>query len=196
MNKAPDSKKRFKETLKSLLRDLYWYFHGRRIEMAAMPVSPKSFLFVCRGNVCRSPFAEHLARRIARERQMDRFRFGSAGIEVGRAGPPPENAGEVARVYGVDLNGHVSKSLEEIDLKAYDMILVMEEGQLNTLKNLFPELEKKIFLLPLFQPFNSNSPSGFLKYNIPDPYGKGRDEFIKCFDRIELCVKRLLVGIT
>jgi protein-tyrosine phosphatase len=195
MSSSGESKKQLKVALKSLLRDLYWSFYGKKLEIAPMPFSPKSFLFVCRGNICRSPFAEHLAKRIAREKQAVHFRFGSAGIEVGTAVPPPDMAKEVAENCGVNLDGHLSKSIKEIDLKAYDMIIAMEGRQLKDLVGLFPELKNKIFLLPLFKPLNSNASRGFLKYNIPDPYGNGRDEFLRCFNRIGLCVERLLAGV-
>lgn len=195
MSRSGESKIKFKETLKNLFRDLYWLFPGNRIEIAPMPLSPKSFLFVCRGNICRSPFAEHVARLIAREKKMAHFRFASAGIEVGNAVSPPDMAKEVARDYGVDLNKHLSKSIKEIDIHAYDMIIAMEVRQLRDLNDLFPDRKNQIFLLPLFQPLNSHPPVGFHRYNIPDPYGNGRKEFVKCFNRIESCVDRLLERI-
>lgn len=195
MNSTGESIRQFKGALKSLLRNFYWSFYERKIEIAPMPLSPQSFLFVCRGNICRSPFAEHLARRIAKEKLVTHFRFGSAGIDVGTAVPPPDTAKEVAGNYSVNLDGHLSKSIKEIDIKAYDMIIAMESRQLKDLVDLFPWLRNKIFLLPLFQFLNSHPPAGFLRYNIPDPYGNGRDEFVRCFDRIKLCVESLLVDV-
>ncbi|MCM8792742.1 MAG: hypothetical protein NC826_06380 [Candidatus Omnitrophica bacterium] len=195
MNKHRNSRRQYKEALKSFLQDFYWSFYKERIEEYPLPMAPQSFLFVCRGNICRSPFAEHIAARIAREKQVVHFQFGSAGIEVGRAVPSPDMAKEVAENYGVNLNGHLSRSIKEINLKSYDMIIAMEGKQVKRLVGQFPELKNRIFLLPFFQPSESSPRSGYLRYNIPDPFGKEREEFIRCFDRIKLCVERLLVKV-
>src|SRR3972149_10484204 len=96
MNLPARPKRRIKQALKGLWRDLYWYFCGARIKVPQLPVSPRSFLFVCRGNVCRSPFAEHAAKTIAQQLGIKGCEFGSAGIEVSQSEPSPSNAVEVA----------------------------------------------------------------------------------------------------
>ncbi len=187
--------RKIKNNLLEKIKNLHWRIQGPKFKNPSIPERISSILFICKGNICRSPFAEHLAQRIASERQVTNLVFGSAGTEVGTRVPSPAMAKEVARNYGVNLDGHLSKSIKEIDLERYDMIITMEETQLKELSNLFPEKKDKIFLLPLLQPSNSNSFQGFLKYNIPDPYGKGREEFIACFDRIMLCIERLFMEI-
>lgn len=195
MNCFRDLKSRLKEGLRSPLGDLYWYFYGWRIKRPQMPLSPKSFLFVCRGNICRSPFAEHLAKRIAKKNQPFQFHFGSAGIEVGNVVPPPDLAKEVAKNFGVNLDAHLSKSILQVELKGYDMVVVMEVKHLKVLARQFPELGNKIFLLPFFETMNSCRIFGSNRYNIPDPYGKDRDEFIRCFKRIKVCVEHMLTEV-
>ena len=67
-------------------------------------------LFVCAGNICRSPFAEGLARRLAAERGLD-VEFASAG-EIALDGDRcPPDAVAVAREYGVDLSSHRARRL-------------------------------------------------------------------------------------
>jgi protein-tyrosine-phosphatase len=67
-------------------------------------------LFVCRGNTCRSPFAEGLARRLAAERGLD-VEFASAGEKARDGDPCPPDAVAVAAEYGVDLSAHRARRL-------------------------------------------------------------------------------------
>jgi len=188
MNPLGDPKRRMKQGLKGLWRDLYWHFYGARIKAPELPVSPRSFLFVCKGNVCRSPFAEHAARIIAQELGIKDCECRSAGIEVSRSEPSPPNAVEAAEAFGIILKNHLSAPFEEKQAERFDAIIVLEGRHFMMMKNRYPRFKKKIFLLPLFEENGARDIGPFLRYNIPDPFGEDLDEFHACYRRIEQCL--------
>ncbi len=180
-----------KRWLKDNLRNMYWSVHGGSIKNPGMPPAPSSCLFVCKGNICRSPFAEYLAREIAQASGAGGWiRFGSAGLHAGRPLPSPANAVEAARAFGIRLDGHRSKGVTPELMESYDMVLAMEPWQLQTLREGYPQFMDKVFLLSLF-----GGPGGLRGsydiYNIRDPYGGSVDTFHACFSRIETCLKGL-----
>lgn len=189
-------KNQIKEKLKSHFRELYWLFYRKRIKFPLLRPSSRSFLFVCNGNICRSPFAEYLARKMANEKGLFDLRFESAGIEVGNEIPPPQIAKEVALEYGIDLSGHLSKSINKINLKNFDMIISMQFNHTKRMWNLFPDLRERIYLLPYFQPPTWGLKNNYFRFNIPDPYGKEREEFVNCFERIKLCLEMLMANFS
>ncbi|MEW6419884.1 MAG: hypothetical protein AB1480_17510 [Nitrospirota bacterium] len=80
-------------------------------------------------------------------------------------------------------------------MHASDMIFTMETRHLKTLRELFPQFNNKIFLLPLFERNSTKMRGSFYLYNIQDPYGKSFDEFRVCFHRIEKCLNKLFDDI-
>jgi len=170
--------------LKRGVVDLYWMFRGPWIRVPVIPAHPRSVLFVCKGNICRSPFAEHLASKLQGERQSSEIRFASAGLHVSQPIPSPENAIQVARQFGVDLEGHRSMAISRELVESYDMIIAMEAWQYVELRSSFALHQKKMFLLPLLDPNRLGEEYGYADFNIQDPYGGPRSAFEKCFERI------------
>lgn len=178
-----------KQWIKNFFQNLYWCLWGRTIKNPPLPCCPKSFLFLCKGNICRSPFAEKLAARMAQTHCCGNDRvFASAGLSDVVAEPPPPLALEAAADHAVSLFGHLSKKLDSRVVYDFDIIIVMEAKQLRILRRLFPQLRGKLFLLPLFNKKYSNLKNSFLQYNIRDPYGCGLREFKVCYERIEACL--------
>jgi protein-tyrosine phosphatase len=182
-----------KQCIKSPFRDLAWDLRSRFIRQPRLPRNLKSALFVCRGNICRSPFAEHLARLISDSRGEDLI-VGSAGLDVGRAVPPPPEAIEAAATFGVDLAEHLSSMVTHEQVESYDAVFAMEWGQVKELKTGYRQQADKFFLLPLMNP-SKNNLKGFQKFNIKDPYGGSAQEFIGCYKRIYACVDSIFFQI-
>lgn len=159
---------RLKHWIKGNLRDLYWKIHGNKVKNPGLPDNPRSFLFVCKGNICRSPFAERLGIRIANN-CLAGMNFFSAGLEVSTSTPPPADAILAAESFGVHLNGHKSKRINYEILGSFDMIFTMETRHLKTLRESFPQFQDKIFLLPLFEKNKANTKGSYHFCNIPDP---------------------------
>lgn len=182
---------RLKHLIKENLRNLYWGIYGNTIKNPGLPDNPKSFLFVCKGNVCRSPFAERLGIRIAENNGLAGMNFFSAGFEVSTSTHPPENAILAAESFGISLDSHKSKRISYEILNSFDMIFTTEIGHLKTLKESFPQFQDKIFLLPLFEKNKPYTKGSYHFCNIPDPYGKSFKQFYTCFQRIERCLNEL-----
>jgi protein-tyrosine phosphatase len=92
--------------IKRGLIELYWMVRGASIYIPALTSQAWSVLFVCRGNICRSPFAERVARKLFHELARDReqpIAFQSAGLHVTVPKAPPETAIVVAHRFGVSL---------------------------------------------------------------------------------------------
>jgi len=181
--------------LKRRLVDLYWMLRGPRIRVPAMPVNPCSVLFVCKGNICRSPFAEHLASKLQLEGGKAEIRFGSAGLHVPKPTPSPEYAIRVASQFGVDLEKHRSQSISLDLMESNEMIFAMEVWQYEHLQALFPQYRKKLFLLPLLDVNGGRTWWGYQAFNIQDPYGGPARDFELCFDRIGRCLKSFQVAV-
>jgi len=180
-------KNRLRNWIKSDLRDFYWEFYGNLIRNPRCLGHPKSFLFVCRGNICRSPFAEHVARKVATAQGI----FFSAGLEVSQPSSPPQEAVQAAESFGIRLKGHRSRRISREMIESFDMIIAMETRQFRALKKSFPKCQNKVFLLPLFDNKGCAREDGFFRYNIQDPYGQSLNDFYTCFQRIKSCIEGL-----
>jgi protein-tyrosine phosphatase len=174
------------------VKGLCWEIYGKSIENPDLKKDPTSFLFICRGNICRSPFAENIARKVTEKIQAHPVYFSSAGLSVSKASPPPEEAILAGEHFGVKLSNHRSKGIDRVDLYSADMIIAMENWHFRALRKQYPHLKHKIFLLPLFDPSGNAKCRGFDRYNIHDPYSTTLQEFIACFQRIERCVRAVL----
>jgi len=140
-----------------------------------------SILFLCEGNICRSPFAERLANKLA-----PKLAFYSAGINVNIPASPPIEAVVAAKYFDIDISNHISRPVNKTMLKEYDLIVIMDPFHLKKLLFLHPLAEKKVFLLSTFYP----NIKGRLK--IEDPYGKDFRSYIKCFTKISICIRNFL----
>jgi len=144
---------------------------------------------VCKGNVCRSPFAEYyLKSRIDRRA----IRIDSCGIDVNQGGSPPDDAVRAALGYGIDLQQSVSKSIKNIDISAFNAILVFDMSTLSLILRDYPQVAHKAFLLRKLSTVPQN-----MFCNIDDPYGQGLKEFKRCYENIIQAVDSLVcrVGI-
>ena len=127
-----------------------------------------SVLFVCRGNLFRSPIAAaHFSSKL-KQRQI------SSGWVVDSAGTWTENnipivplVKDFAAARGLQLGEHVSKMIEDVDIFSYNQIIVMEIGQKEALQIEFENISHKIHLLTEF--------SG-VPYDIPDPVGLDEED--------------------
>jgi protein-tyrosine phosphatase len=184
-----------KYEVKEKMKDIYWYLNSPKIHNPEIPKHIKSVLFICKGNICRSPFTENAARKIVLERSMGEMIFSSAGLEVPRPLASPMEAITVAKTFDVDLHAHRSNGIAIYSAESYDMIIGMEAWHVHCLREMIPKLQGKIFLLPLFE---KNRKRRFFSYhgsNIADPYGKPWSHYYECFKRIERCLEDLLAQI-
>lgn len=183
----------WKTGLKDILKNLYWFLYGVTVRNTDLPPNVHSILFVCKGNICRSPFAEYMAKNILKdlEGKTGEQKVSSAGIHANKTEKPPLEAVNIAKKYGVEMPEHESQPINYEMIEAYDMIVVMETCQYKFLRKIFMEFSNKIYLLSLFDSRYATIGSSYFKYNIQDPYGKRPEDYNLCFDRISRCISIL-----
>lgn len=150
-----------------------------------------SVLFVCMGNICRSPMAEGLFRAAAREAGLlDRISIDSAGTIGYHAGSPPDRrAQETARKNGIDISGQRSRKVTANDFTEFDHILVMDHDNMADMMNRCPAgYEERIQLFLSFAP-------DLLGEEMPDPYYGSDDGFDRCFEAGAKAAKQLMAHI-
>lgn len=137
----------------------------------------RKIVFVCLGNICRSVFAEYLMKAEMKDKSLV---IESCGINVCRRTPSPPEARITAKMFGVNLDDHLSKGWDCCELENADLILAMEFSQYVKLVECFPHKKDNIKLLREYAPFPGN-----LLCNIYDPFGQSEKNFIKCFKQIK-----------
>ena len=147
-------------------------------------------LFVCMGNICRSPTAEGVFRHHATEAGLlDSLEIDSAGTHAYHVGEPPDRRSQAAAERrGISLSGIAARKVAADDFERFDLILAMDEDNYRLLKDQSdPEHHGKIRL--------------FLEYGkspereVPDPYYGGTSGFERVLDLVEDASQGLLAVI-
>jgi protein-tyrosine phosphatase len=151
-------------------------------------------LFVCLGNICRSPTAEGVMRSLTREAGVtDDIEVDSAGTGGWHVGSPPDRrATAAARARGIALEGFARQfSLEDFD--DFDLVLAMDRSNMRELRRLARDEEEqaKVRLLREFDPASSGD--GDLE--VPDPYYGAPGGFEEVLDLVEAACGGLLARI-
>lgn len=142
----------------------------------------QSILFVCLGNICRSPLADGIAKKIAKDHNLNLY-IDSAGTGHWHVGNPPcENSIRVANNNGVDISDQRARLIEKEDKKKFDFVVVMDENNYQDLKKLgFQNLYKV------------GNYGGFEGSDVPDPYFfDGFEGFDKVFSMLDTTVRGFL----
>ncbi len=141
-----------------------------------------SVLFVCLGNICRSPLGEGvLTHRLEREGLADRVRVDSAGTGAWHQGEPPDpRSTDVAGRHGISLGGRARRISPE-DFRDFDYIFAMDRSNLRDLRYLESESDGGA-ALALFREFD---PQGDGDLDVPDPYYGGPDGFDQMFEMVD-----------
>lgn len=145
-------------------------------------------LFVCLGNICRSPTAEGVFRKLVEEAGLaERIRIDSAGTHDYHIGKPPDpRAQEAAARRGVDLSTLRGRQAAPADFEEFDYLLAMDRQNLRHLNKLAPpDLRGKARLFLEFAP-----DCGFVE--LPDPYWGGSAGFEQVLDLVEAASAGLL----
>ena len=155
-----------------------------------MNPSPRKYaiLMVCMGNICRSPTAEGVFRRLAEEAGiLDRMVIDSAGTHGYHVGAEPDTrAQEAARGRGYDLSRLRARQVTQRDFVEFDYILAMDRENLASLKRSCPsEHQHK---LRLYLSYSHRYPN----LEVPDPYYGGRQGFDQVLDMVEDAAQGLL----
>jgi len=142
---------------------------------------PSSYLFVCLGNICRSPLAEGIAKKYAQQRGLSLL-IDSCGTGDWHVGEPPcADSIKVAKEHDLDISGQRARQITPNDLSTFEQIIVLDDNNLHDLKAMGATNVSKL---------------GFYGYDnadVPDPYFfEGYDGFDKVYEMIDTCVSNLL----
>jgi glycine hydroxymethyltransferase len=148
----------------------------------------KSVLFVCTGNICRSPIAEGLFRRLIGNRKH--IEVLSAGVHAVRGQPPSLYAVQVCAKEGVDISDLRSQPLTPALVDRATHIFAMTGGHVETIQALFPHGAEKSFLLREFE-----EPGTTVWRDVPDPIGLGRDVYEDCARTIKNALPSVLAFV-
>ncbi len=148
-------------------------------------------LFVCLGNICRSPTAEAVMRAIvAREGLSDEIEIDSAGTGDWHVGnPPDERATAAAHARGITLDG-AARQVTADDFRRHDLILAADRQNVAALRAIAPDRDsaEKVHLLRAFDP--AGRPGDEL--DVPDPYYGGPRGFDEVLDLVQAACEGLL----
>lgn len=145
-------------------------------------------LFVCMGNICRSPMAHGvLETRIVKERLEEQLAVDSAGTHGYHVGHPPDpRAQATARTRGYEIAGQQARQLSDADFHAFDYILTMDDDNFHIARALQPpQARARLHRFMEFAPLRQER-------EVPDPYYGGPDGFQHVLTLVEEGVEGLL----
>ncbi|SMD36411.1 protein-tyrosine phosphatase [Reichenbachiella faecimaris] len=143
----------------------------------------KKVLFVCLGNICRSPLGEAIFNHKADSLAMIADSAGTAAYHVGEK--PDHRSIEVARKHGVPIKHKARKFIAE-DFNRFDYVLAMDEHNFEDMKALTAGSTEHLFLLRAFDPKSNGD------LNVPDPYYGGPEGFENVFQMVSRSVDELI----
>jgi len=143
----------------------------------------KKILFVCLGNICRSPLAEGIARNYIKKNTLDML-VDSSGTGHWHIGEKPcDNSIKVAKLHGVDISQQKARQVDKEDFSKFDIIVGLDDKNIENLKILGCPAQK----------LKKLGAYGYNSEDVPDPYFfDGFEGFEKVYDMIEKCTINLL----
>ncbi|MBC8518896.1 MAG: low molecular weight phosphotyrosine protein phosphatase [Gammaproteobacteria bacterium] len=141
-----------------------------------------SVLFVCMGNICRSPTAHGVFRKMVEDEGLsDRIEIDSAGTHSYHVGhPPDERAQSTALHRGLDMSDLRARKAKERDFDRFDLVLAMDRDNYAILESYTSSATAE--KLRLFMEF---APDHWRTSEVPDPYYGGPNGFEQVFDMVE-----------
>ncbi|MCS6958665.1 MAG: low molecular weight protein-tyrosine-phosphatase [Pseudanabaenaceae cyanobacterium SKYGB_i_bin29] len=153
---------------------------------------PKKLLFVCLGNICRSPAAENIMNFLIKQRGLEGEIIcdsaGTAGYHIGA--PPDRRMQKAARARGIEMVGS-ARQLEPMDLREYDLILAMDYSNYRDILSLDPQgkYHDKVRMMCSYC-------RQYKVREVPDPYYGGEEGFNYVLDLLLDACEGLLESLT
>jgi protein-tyrosine phosphatase len=178
---------------RTALRNVVWTVRALRLRNPPIPATVEHVVFLCKGNICRSPFAGLLSARLLTETGSTAT-VRSAGLKASQAPMPPPDAMLTATTYGLSLEDHRPVDVSIDELRRADVIVVMEVEQAAEVVRRAPDVASRVQLLPLYDPAAARY-GAFERVNLVDPFQKGAEAFASCYARIDRCVHAFVAAL-
>ncbi|PIW51559.1 MAG: protein tyrosine phosphatase [Zetaproteobacteria bacterium CG12_big_fil_rev_8_21_14_0_65_54_13] len=150
-----------------------------------MPVEPVRILFVCLGNICRSPLAEIVVRSVAEQRGLDHYCFASAGTGDWHVGGPADpRSSATAQAHGLDLSRHRAQQVTSARVGEWDWFIAMDRQNRNDLLAMGVAADR-LLLMRQFEDAET-------ELDVPDPYYGGADGFEDAYHMLVANAEKLL----
>ena len=162
--------------------------HARRRRTAQFDLRnfrPRSILFICHGNICRSPFAAAAFSRVWPHHLSGSIDVASAGF-VGPDRSPPSKALAASARFGVDISRHRSTRITSESLQAADLIVVMSAEQARGIRARLRSSSTRVLVL------GDLDPLPITRRTVSDPWGGSDSAFDASYSRIDRCVRELV----
>jgi protein-tyrosine-phosphatase len=149
-------------------------------------------LFVCSGNICRSPMAAEYMRHRLGDVGLAHVIVDSAGTLGIEGAPASGPAVRILAEHGVDLRGHRSRGLDRKDLRTADLVLAMSIDHITEIERVSPDPPGDVHLLRAFE--HGVEPNGGAP-DLPDPIGREDAVYRREFAVIRTCVEHVLLRL-
>jgi protein-tyrosine-phosphatase len=152
---------------------------------------PFNILFVCTGNICRSPMAVGILESVLSPQALVVAKISSAGTGAMTGMPASENSVRVCEEEGIDISRHRSRAITRHLLETSDLVLAMEKHHAEAMRRLAPDLGDRIHLLSQYAADGNPAVQG----GVPDPIGGDLEDYRLIFaelrDQIRAALPRL-----
>jgi len=178
------------EKIVYLFSETQRFFRAPELKLNPISEKPTQILFLCHGNIIRSPMAEALFKQKASEAGLKNFRVMSAGVYAKQDAEADPRSIEVAPEFGVRLNEHRARPLTDDLIESADAIFVMDALNESGLLRRYPASWRKVHMLGAF--FGTHHSSNG---EIPDPYEGGIEDVRRCYDRLQSGIHHLVMHL-
>ena len=150
----------------------------------------KSILFVCLGNICRSPLAEGILRKKLADKNIPVLVDSAGTISWHASHPPDSRSVMVARQFGIDISGLRGRHFTSKDYENFDLILAMDKGNLSDILKQAPDAasKSKVKLCLDYAGLGTNK-------DVPDPYYGEFEDFDDLYELLNKACDQMIIKL-